>query len=91
MEVFFVGIVIYILYAWDSIKESIKNGEDRNKAIDNKKNYYYNNRGIAIDTTTKEKLIHSTINGDKCLIFKNGKIHTNLSEQLRKEQYKLLH
>ena len=38
MEVFFVGIVIYILYAWNSIKESIKDREDRNKAIDNKKN-----------------------------------------------------
>lgn len=91
MEVLFIGFIIYILYAYNEIKESVRNKNDKDKAIINGQKYYYDSRGIAIDTKTNEKLIHSTINGDRCLIFTNGKIHTNFSEQLKKEQYKLLH
>ena len=85
MFTLFIIIIISIMYVPYAIKRIKAENETRSTAIQNNNKSYYDNYGVCRDTATKQQLTHKTINGDKCLIYSNGKIHTNLSEERKKD------
>lgn len=98
MFTLFIIIFIGILYIPYAIKRIKSENRIYSNAVKNNNRNYYDGYGVCKDTITRQQLFHKTIDGDECLIYKNGQIHTNLSElrrqkvedlrlQLNKENY----